>query len=89
MTTPDVERQLPHACGKCPNRWAGTSTAHCGACHNTFTAVGGFDRHRRNGACVPPASVGMVARERPGYVVWGMPADEARMEQLRALRSAA
>ena len=35
------------------------TNAHCGACHRTFGSVTGFDRHRRNGECVDPATLPM------------------------------
>jgi hypothetical protein len=49
-----------HTCGGCTTRWTGTGTAHCASCHRTFSAVSGFDTHRRNGTCVDPATVGLV-----------------------------
>lgn len=40
-------------------------------CHRTFTAVGPFDLHRRNGACLEPEVVGLqLAVGRP-YECWG------------------
>jgi hypothetical protein len=48
-------------CG-CGARWTGRRTAHCAACHRTFGGVGGFDRHRRGGACLEPADVGLELR---------------------------
>jgi hypothetical protein len=45
---------------RCGARWTGLSRAHCAACHDTFTTVTNFDRHRRNGRCVDPASVGLI-----------------------------
>ncbi len=38
----------------------GWSPAHCAACHETFTTVNNFDRHRRNGHCADPAAVALV-----------------------------
>lgn len=29
-------------------------TCHCGACHETFTRLSGFDGHRKGGACHIP-----------------------------------
>lgn len=34
--------------------------AHCGACHRTLGTVTDFDRHRRAGACLDPATLGLV-----------------------------
>lgn len=66
--TQDPEN-LPHA-HPCGARWAGANTSHCGACHETFTSVGGFDRHRKGGRCADPAEVGMVHAPGRAYVAW-------------------
>jgi hypothetical protein len=57
-------------CGRCPARWGGANTSHCAACHETFSTVANFDRHRLGGACLPPADRGLVLNSR-GY--WGQP----------------
>ena len=49
---------------KCGARWTGLRVAHCSVCHRTFTTVANFDRHRRGGRCVDPASVDMVRNGR-------------------------
>jgi hypothetical protein len=43
-------------------RRPGPSHAHCAAalCHRTFASVTDFDRHRRKGHCLSPASLGLV-----------------------------
>lgn len=62
------------------------SQAHCGGagCHITFGGVTGFDKHRKDGRCLPPASIGLVADahgvwrkplDRPGW--WKDPTDSA------------
>jgi hypothetical protein len=59
--------------------------AHCGACHRTFGAVSGFDRHRREGRCLDPAALGMAQAKR----IWRQPlsaADASRL-RLRGLRA--
>lgn len=53
------------------------ATAHCGTCHNTFTGVTAFDRHRRGGTCLDPSSVGMI--DKRSYGCWGF--DEDRPER--------
>ena len=63
---------LPHGCN-CGARWAGSNTAHCGACHVTLSSVTAFDRHRRGGECHDPTEVGLVRIDRAGYHVWGWP----------------
>ncbi len=90
MTVTTVDpRPLPHSCGGCANRWDGNATSHCGACHVTTSSPSAFDRHRRNGTCQAPATVGLVELGRAGYTVWGSPSDEASIERFRALRGAA
>jgi hypothetical protein len=61
------------------------SMAHCPTCHRTFGGVWGFDRHRRNGACVDPQTLGMVDRDG----VWRTPMDMDTPERLRPSGGAA
>jgi hypothetical protein len=63
----------PHGCGGCDNRWGGFRTAHCGACHETFTTPANFDRHRLQDECAPPADRGLVLNERGQ---WAQPGRE-------------
>jgi hypothetical protein len=53
------------------------SNAHCGACHTTFGAVSGFDRHRRGGECYGPALTTMH-RDRNG--IWRMDGRDPRAD---------
>lgn len=48
-----------NTCGGCTTRWSGHRRAHCAAekCHRTFATAALFDRHRRAGACVDPATI--------------------------------
>lgn len=48
---------------------------HCTVCHRTFSAITNFDRHRRDGWCLDPGSVGLVVTARG---VWKMPPDPDR-----------
>ena len=63
----------------CKAEWTGLKTAHCSACHQTFTTPSAFDLHRTgshaNGkrACLPPEAVGLVDADR-NYPCWGYPA---------------
>jgi hypothetical protein len=50
----------------CDQKLSGTMTAHCTACHATFTRPGGFDRHRRNGKCLNPATL-LDTNKRPVF----------------------
>jgi hypothetical protein len=45
------------------------TNAHCSACHVTFGSVSGFDKHRRAGECLDPATLSMH-RDRNG--IWRM-----------------
>ena len=33
-------------CPRCQNRWTGFKTVHCTGCHQTFTGISAFDKHR-------------------------------------------
>lgn len=46
MAQPLTATTGTYGCARCPNRWGGLRTAHCAACHNTFTGLTAFDRHR-------------------------------------------
>lgn len=70
--------RLPNMCGRCDNRWGGMNTAHCAACHLTFTGITAFDAHRRGGVCAVPAEVGLVESSR-NYECWGFPSDPERV----------
>lgn len=70
--------KLPHQCG-CGRRWTGFKTAHCTGCHETFTTVANFDRHRAGPHsdvnpryCRPPQDVGLVDAGRV-YPCWMQP----------------
>lgn len=71
---------LPHHCAKCTGRWNGFNTAHCSACHLTFTGVTAFDKHRAGNHsvrryCLSPEEVGLVLTGR-AYPCWGFPSDD-------------
>jgi len=68
----------PHGCARCPNRWGGVNTSHCGGCHETFTGLSAFEAHRQGDHgndtrhCVSPTEAGLTMTAR-GY--WGSPGD--------------
>ena len=64
--------QPPIGCSGCGTRWSGLNTCHCGGCHETFTSVGAFDRHRRGGKCLDPAEIGLVPANKP-WTGWSWP----------------
>jgi hypothetical protein len=41
----------------CGRRWTGLAQAHCMSCHEHFSSVTGFDKHRSTGRCTPPTDV--------------------------------
>lgn len=78
--------RLPHVC-RCGVRWGGWKTAHCTACHETFSTVANFDKHRQGPhsdvtprICVPPAAVGLVDAGRD-YPCWGAPGPASDFER--------
>ena len=78
-TPPPTPDQIPPNAithGACKRWWTGAERSHCGGCHELFSSLTAFDRHRRGGRCLPPESVGLTAREKPYGVLWGTPAPE-------------
>lgn len=70
------------SCLRCGKDWTGHSRCHCGACHENFTSVSAFDKHRKDFGCLEPSSRGLVLRD--GY--WGHPdVGVGRLASLRAL----
>ncbi|BCO51205.1 hypothetical protein [Mycobacterium paraintracellulare] len=60
---------------RCRARWGGLKTTHCSACHESFTVVAAFDKHRagshaRGRYCLDPAAVGLIDAGR-AYRCWG------------------
>lgn len=62
--------------GACRKWWTGNERSHASCCHETFSSLTAFDRHRKGGQCNDPASVGLVARAKPYGTLWGFPAPE-------------
>lgn len=67
--------------GACGQWWTGLSRAHCPACHHTFSSDSAANKHRvgKHGVdrrCVDPATVGLVATEKPYGLLWSHPAPE-------------
>ncbi|MGH3766030.1 MAG: hypothetical protein ACRDS0_29990 [Pseudonocardiaceae bacterium] len=60
----------PYSCSGCTALWIGDCTAHCAACHSSFSTVGLFDAHRSlagdAGTCRGPATLIHRAGERAG-----------------------
>lgn len=70
----------------CDAWWTGLKTAHCPACHETFTTTSAFDKHRTGEHhndtrhCQPPAQVGLTDAKRP-YPCWGHPTTDNKWTQ--------
>ena len=68
-------------CGRCDARWTGQGTCHCAGCHRTFTGVTAFDTHRKNFACVDPATIPTLAQvTRLHWSGWGWAGDDTRWD---------
>ena len=56
--------------------WVGTQRCHCSSCHQNFSVVKNFDKHRfeksGDNYCHPPESVGLVLNKRG---TWQMPGE--------------
>lgn len=77
---------LPHSC-RCGARWGGLATAHCSACHITFTGLAAFDAHRQGSHakgryCVDPETIlnqkgeRVLALSSRAYPCWGLAGDK-------------
>ncbi|WP_412079001.1 hypothetical protein ACLF6K_37290 [Streptomyces xanthophaeus] len=65
----------------CGGWWTGPSRSHCPACCRTFSTDNAADRHRQgrfgiDRRCVDPATVGLVAVDKPYGVLWQNPAPD-------------
>jgi hypothetical protein len=81
--TQTTERPWNAITCSCGAWWTGLGRSHCPAagCHKTFSTDGAADKHRigKHGIdrrCVDPATVGLVARQKPYGVLWQHPAPE-------------
>lgn len=63
-------------CSGCKVTWTATTAAHCSECHNLFSAVSLFDKHRHargeRGGCLDPATVTSREGERLMFYREGM-----------------
>jgi len=64
----DEPSWLPVTCGGCGQSWYGFDRAHATCCHRTFDLLDDFDRHRVDGRCANPVSLGLYRHERSA--VW-------------------
>lgn len=70
---------IPHHCPTCESRWGGYGTCHCAHCHETFTGLTSFDKHRKSYQCHKPQTVGLELSGRK-YPCWAMPGTDDRWE---------
>lgn len=64
--------------GQCGKWWTGAERSHCGGCHEMFSSLTAFEKHRRGLRYNDPAGIGLEPREKPFGVLWGHPAPESR-----------
>lgn len=55
--------------------------AHCTVCHRTFGGVSNFDKHRRDGWCIDPSTLGMTLNDNG---VWRVPLAESEQQWWRS-----
>ena len=66
------------SCGGCDHRWSGLQLCHCAACHETFTTINAFDRHRDTDRCRRPKfakrsdGLHLYFRSLKGKGAWGL-----------------
>lgn len=70
------------SCSGCSNKWGGMAQAHCASCHELFSGVTAFDRHRSKGKCLAPGSMVntegekvLELRTNGASPVWAFPTD--------------
>lgn len=67
---------------RCGAWWTGSGRCHCGGCHETFSGLTAFDRHRtqdgEHGTCWPPAERGLEVAERPYGLLWRLAGSDYR-----------
>ena len=59
-----------YPCLGCGKVWTGARRCHCATCHENFSSISTFDRHRVNGYCRNPIARGLIRVN--GY--WQQPA---------------
>lgn len=72
--------------GTCGRWWTGAERSHCGSCHETFSSLTAFERHRRGLRCNEPTDVGLVARAKPFGTLWGLPGPDGGYARLYAAK---
>lgn len=62
---------IRHGCGA---KWTGARTAHCAACHLTFSSDSAWAAHRRDSKCLPPSqakpALKPVVQATSGTTIW-------------------
>lgn len=59
-----------HKCSHdCTSGWGASRRAHCSGCGRNFGGLTAFDKHRDEGKCLDPESLGLVRNDKGD---WGM-----------------
>lgn len=68
-------------CKRCHSTWnRETNIAHCTSCCRTFSTPANFDKHRKEGECVDPATKGLEPKvDGHGTVVWKRPGPDKKV----------
>jgi hypothetical protein len=74
---------------KCGTSWSGLGRAHCPACCRTFSCDSAAGQHRKGPYgggrhCVDPATVGLVAVDKPWGVMWQNPGPDPAATRIPA-----
>lgn len=76
-------------CSGCDKTWSGLKMAHCSQCHETFSTVGNFDKHRVSHGggtkCVRPEDCDMIQNQNGTWMKNG----ERDVSRLGLLRGSA
>jgi hypothetical protein len=82
----DLPPGMYHICMRCHATARGHHACHCAVCHRTFGTERGFRDHRREGACLDPASLSPRYRvlDRAGWQRWVREATEQDRERMRS-----
>jgi hypothetical protein len=72
-------------CSGCDKEWSGHRRCHCTGCHENFSSVSAFDKHRKDFACRQPAETGLVLAD--GY--WSHPGERPTQPEMALLGAGA
>ena len=73
-----------HKCNGCTNDWSPGNKCHATCCGRNFSNIKNFDKHRVNGECVDPSSVGLVLNSRS---LWTLPGEVDFFDRLQEAKA--